>query len=202
MSIEATYQPSLVETAADRLIIISGCSGGGKSTLLTELARRGHATCEEAGRQIIKEQLYIGGDALPWADAGRFIELTISRTMHNMILAARTGRLTFFDRGIVDQIAGGEQIGLPVPEQLREASRRFRCHRSVFMAPAWPEIFRTDSERRHDFEQAAASYVPLRAAYEGLGYEIVDLPKAGVGSRADFVEAWIENATQNRYIKK
>ena len=134
MPIEDTYQPSLVETAADHLVIISGCSGGGKSTLLAELARRGHPVYEESGRQVVKEQLYIGGDALPWADAGRFIELTISRTMHNMILAARTGRLTFFDRGIFDQIAGGEQTGLPVPEQLREASRRFRCHRSVYGA--------------------------------------------------------------------
>jgi len=167
MPIEDTYQPSLVETAADHLVIISGCSGGGKSTLLAELARRGHPAYEEPGRQVVKEQLYIGGDALSWADAGRFIELTISRTMHNMILAARTGRLTFFDRGIVDQIAGGEQTGLPVPEPLREASRRFRCHRSVFMAPPWPEIFRNDAERRHDFEQAAASYIPLRMAYEG-----------------------------------
>src|SRR5690349_20035932 len=59
MSIEETYQPSLVEGAADRLVIISGCSGGGKSTLLADLARRGHAVREEAGRQVVKEQLYI-----------------------------------------------------------------------------------------------------------------------------------------------
>jgi predicted ATPase len=101
MSMEDTYQPSLVEGASRRLVIISGCSGGGKSTLLAELARRGHAVCEEAGRQVVKEQLHIGGDGLPWADAAKFIELTVSRSMHNMISAARTGRTTFFDRASI-----------------------------------------------------------------------------------------------------
>ncbi len=105
---EDSYDPSLVVPAADQLVIISGCSGGGKSTLLAELACQGHAVREEAGRQVVKEQIFIGGNALPWADAGKFVELTISRTMHNMISAARTGRLTFFDRGIIDQVVGSD----------------------------------------------------------------------------------------------
>jgi predicted ATPase len=38
----------------DRFVVISGCSGGGKSTLLAELARRGHAVVEEPGRRIVQ----------------------------------------------------------------------------------------------------------------------------------------------------
>jgi predicted ATPase len=37
----------------DRFVVISGCSGGGKSTLLAELARRGYRTVEEPGRRIV-----------------------------------------------------------------------------------------------------------------------------------------------------
>lgn len=187
MSLEDTYDPAFVEAAASRLVIISGCSGGGKSTVLAELARRGHAVREEAGRQVVKEQLFIGGDALPWADAARFVELTISRSMHNMIAAARSGHLTFFDRGIVDQLAGAERAGLAVPEAFRTAARRFRCSRRVFLAPPWPDIFRNDAERRHSFEEAAASYVPLRAAYEALGYDTIELPQADPAARAAFI---------------
>ena len=40
----------------NRFIILSGCSGGGKSTLLAELARRGFATVEEPGRRIVIEE--------------------------------------------------------------------------------------------------------------------------------------------------
>ncbi len=187
MSLEDRYDPALVDSASERLVVISGCSGGGKSTLLAELAARGHAVCEEAGRQVVKEQLHVGGDALPWADAAQFIELTVSRSMHNMIVAARSGRLTFFDRGIVDQVAGAAQAGLAVPAHLWTAARRFPCNRLVFLTPPWPEIFRTDAERRHGFEDASASYEPPRAAYQALGYETVELPRIGVAPRADFI---------------
>lgn len=49
-------------------VIISGCSGGGKSTLLSELANRGYSVVLEPGRQIVKEQTAINGDALPWTN--------------------------------------------------------------------------------------------------------------------------------------
>lgn len=43
-------------------IVLSGCSGGGKSSLLTELGRRGHTVVPEAGRQVVREQMLIGVD--------------------------------------------------------------------------------------------------------------------------------------------
>jgi predicted ATPase len=36
--------------AVNCFVVISGCSGGDKSTLLIELGRRGYATVEEPGR--------------------------------------------------------------------------------------------------------------------------------------------------------
>ena len=51
----------------DRFVVISGCSGGGKSTLLIELGQRGYATVEEPGRRIVKEEMLGAGLALPWA---------------------------------------------------------------------------------------------------------------------------------------
>lgn len=40
----------------------------GKTSLITELARRGFHTIPEAGRAIILEEMQSRGDALPWAD--------------------------------------------------------------------------------------------------------------------------------------
>ena len=40
----------------DNFFVLSGCSGGGKSTLLAALARRGFATVEEPGRRIVAEE--------------------------------------------------------------------------------------------------------------------------------------------------
>ena len=186
---ENTYNTSLVESRADLFVVLTGCSGGGKSSLLAELGRRGHPVFEEPGRQIVKEQLHIGGDALPWSDIGKFVALAVSRSMHNMILAARAGCLAFFDRGIVDQLGGLEHANLPVPDYLAEAARRFRYNNTVFAAPPWPEIFRNDEERRHGFEDAAASYAPLLATYRRLGHEVVEVPRLAVEARADFILA-------------
>jgi len=184
---EETYRPEQVAAAADRLVILSGCSGGGKSTLLAELGRRGISTYEEPGRQIVKEQLLIGGDALPWMDIDAFAALTVSREIYNLASAERLGRPAIFDRGIIDQIAGLEALGRPVPPAMAAAAERFPCHRRVFLVPPWPQIFVRDHERRHSFAAAKKAYEELLQAYLRHGYEAVVLPKTSVGARADLM---------------
>lgn len=49
-----------------RHAILSGCSGGGKSTLLAELGRQGVVTVDEPGRLIVAEEMRGDGNALPW----------------------------------------------------------------------------------------------------------------------------------------
>ena len=43
-----------------RFVILSGCSGGGKSTLLDALAERGFAVVPEPGRRIVAKELALG----------------------------------------------------------------------------------------------------------------------------------------------
>ena len=104
-----------------------------------------------------------------------------------MVTAARRNRLSFFDRGIVDQVSGVAQLGLPIPEHLATAVRRFRYYEKVFMMPPWPEIFSNDDERKHSFEDALASYEAQLRTYERFGYQIIFVPKLDVSARADFV---------------
>lgn len=96
-------------------------------------------------------------------------------------------QLSFFDRGIIDQVSGLAHPGLPIPEHLAAAVRRFRYHEKVFMMPPWPEIFSNDDERKHSFEDALASYEAQLRTYERFGYQIIFVPKLDVSARADFV---------------
>ena len=177
MALEDPHDPTPAESDTDRFVVITGCSGGGKSTLLAELARLGFTVVPEAGRRIVREQDWTGGDALPWTAPVRFAELAVSRCVESLIRVGGEPGPVFFDRSPVDQLAGLERLGLPVPATVAGA------------APPWPEIFTTDPERRHGLEAALAEYGPLRAVYERLGYRLVDLPKVGVEARADFVMA-------------
>lgn len=78
-------------------VVISGCSGGGKSTLLSELASRGYPIVLEPGRQIVKEQLAIEGDALPWVNLDKFLELVLSRYLY-AFNSQKGDQTIFFDR--------------------------------------------------------------------------------------------------------
>jgi predicted ATPase len=184
---ESTYQLASLREQSDRFVVLSGCSGGGKSTLLTALERRGFIVFEEPGRQIVKEQQFLTGNALPWTDPLQFVELSVSRSIHQMALAARGDQRSFLDRGIVDAISFLEHLFLPVPLHLENAVKQLRYHRRVFIAPPWPEIFAADAERRHSFDEAKAQYSSLLRTYERLGYSLVELPKIDVESRVEFV---------------
>lgn len=171
------------------LIVISGCSGAGKSTLLAELGARGHAVFEEPGRQVVKEQLALGGDGLPWADAGKFTELCIERGLAQVGAGQSGGGLAFFDRSIVDALNALEVLGLPVPARFADAVARVRYHDRVFMTPPWPEIYRTDAERRHSYTEAVQEFERLRKFYSRYGYEVAMLPQVAPAARAEFILA-------------
>jgi predicted ATPase len=186
---ESDYDPELIRQCADRFFVLTGCSGGGKSTLLSALAARGFATYPEPGRQIVREQQAIGGDALPGENPLRFVELVLSRAIAQRVTAAREGHIAFFDRGPVDALAYLEMQALAVPAWLENAVRLLKHNALVFVVPPWPEIFRQDTERRHDFSAAMAEYEALLPAYRRFGYRLEVLERTSVESRAERVAA-------------
>jgi predicted ATPase len=159
---------------SDRYVVISGCSGGGKSTLLAELGRLGHSVVDEPGRRIVQEELQAGGSALPWADATAFLRRVIDMAIADLESAKLESGWVFFDRGVVDAASALEQVtGKPALEPL---GRTYRYHHTVFLAPPWPEIYVNDPERQHGFDAAAAEFERLERAYPMLGYRVILLP--------------------------
>lgn len=175
----------------NQFVVISGCSGGGKSTLLAELQRRGYRTFEEPGRNVIKAEQARGGDGLPWMNTARFIDLVIAHATRQLAQAREGGDLAFFDRSLIDAANSFPQRGLPIPPSLMQTLSDHPYHRQVFMAPPWPEIFTQDAERKHDLASATREYESLLVTYPRLGYEVMLLPKQSVEARADFVLARI-----------
>jgi predicted ATPase len=164
--------------------VISGCSGGGKSTLLGELKRRGFATVEEPGRRVVRQEMLGDGAALPWVNAAAFARRAIAMSEADIAAAAVHRGWVFFDRGLIDAAValahlGGEHASITI------GAHRF--HSGVFLAPPWRDIYVSDDERPHGFAAATEEYERLRDAYPALGYEVIVLPKISVEARADFV---------------
>ncbi|MEM9441857.1 MAG: AAA family ATPase [Pseudomonadota bacterium] len=169
----------------ENFVVISGCSGGGKSTLLKALKRLGHGVVEEPGRRIVKSETENGGSALPWVDPVAFSRRAVRVALQDRAAARHESGWIFFDRSLIDA-ASALQTMTEKP-YLTRLGERHRYHKTVFLAPPWPEIYRKDLERRHGFEEAHAEYERLCRAFPDLGYEVYVLPKVNPLDRAHFI---------------
>ncbi|NML13066.1 AAA family ATPase [Sphingobium sp. AR-3-1] len=169
--------------------IITGGPGSGKTSLIDALAAQGVHHMPEAGRAIIRDQVAIGGTALPWADRAAYAELMLGWELRSWNEAHDRAGPVIFDRGVPDVIGYLRLCGLPVPAHVSQAADLFRYQRRVFIAPPWREIFGQDAERKQDFAEAQATYEAMVTVYAGLGYELVTLPLAPIAERVRFVHA-------------
>lgn len=169
----------------NRFIVISGCSGGGKSTLLAELSRRGFSVIEEPGRRIVVEEQATGGTALPWLDLEAFLQKAVEMSQDDLRHASRNDGYVFFDRGLFDALSALAEITGERSLLAEAAYPRFG--KTVFLTPPWPEIYRNDAERHHGFDAALAEYERLMQDYPAMGYNVVELPRITVQDRADFM---------------
>lgn len=169
--------------------VITGGPGAGKSTLVAALAARSVPTFAEAGRAVLRLHGAIDGPAHAARSPRDYSEAMLLWDMRSWAEAERIDGPAFFDRGVPDTIGYLDLIGRTVPDHMWRAALAFRYAGPVFVAPPWKDIYGTDSERRQDWQTAVATHAAVRAVYERLGYEIVEVPPAPVAERADFVLA-------------
>lgn len=180
-----------METIRKPLIILSGCSGGGKSTLLAELARRGYTTFEEPGREIVREQMQTGGTVLPNTDPVGFAELYISKAIAHFNTAP-SDQISFCDRSIIDAVSFLDHHKA-ASQRAIAAINAYRYADNVFLTPPWQEIFESDAERTHSFEDAVAEYERLNTSFPAYGYRVHTVPRAPIAERADYVLQVLNN---------
>lgn len=171
----------------NRLLVLTGGPGSGKSTLIEALAGAGYASMDEAGRGVIQDQTAIGGRGLPWEDPLFFAELMLRWDMRSHRLARRHAGPVFLDRGVPDVVGYLRLSGLPVPPHIERAAAEFRYERRVFILPPWPGIYTNDGERRQSLGEAERTYEAMVATYTGQGYELVTVPRLSVEERLRFV---------------
>ena len=175
----------MAASRTSRLVVISGCSGGGKSSLLAELRARGFATVEEPGRRIVIEVQARGGAALPWVDMEAFCRRALELAIQDYDAAETQGGWVFLDRSVIDAASALQHL----TGATLDRAAMYHYHERVFFTPPWPAIYVQDTARRHDLSAAVEEYDRLVRDYRALGYEVARLPLIDVASRADFVLA-------------
>lgn len=165
--------------------IITGGPCSGKSTVIKELGIE-HVTFREVARKIIREQLELKTDYVPWLNNYEFSKLVVIQQIKDY--NSKSKDLIFFDRGIPDVIAYLNYYDQKkhVPEFLNHAEN---CpyEKKVFLMPPWEDIFENDSERRESFQEAQNVNLQLIKSYQTLNYEIIEVPRVNPEDRAKFI---------------
>jgi predicted ATPase len=169
------------------LFVITGGPGSGKTTVLMELEKHGFKYAPEVARQIIQEQMRDGGKALPWEDRELYTHLMLSRSIESYRQHTPISAPTFSDRGIPDTLGYARLIDVANDISIKSACDQYRYAFRVFFAPAWKEIYETDSERQQDFDEAERTCEQIVNVYTECGYELRELPRLGPDARAKFI---------------
>jgi len=184
----------------NRLIVISGCSGGGKSTLLAELEANGYSIIPEVGRMLVKEQLELKSDVTPWQNPILFCEKLIERSVLAFHQAKKMTtvkeQVIFFDRCFLEGVSYYQTLKVDDANKYDHFIYELIYYPIILMTPPWKEIHHQDDERKHSFEEAVIEYERLLKAYPQYGYQVLEIPKANVKERFQFVISVINEETK------
>ena len=176
----------------NRRVVISGCSGGGKSTLVTAFGEREFDVVTEPGRRIVVEETASGGTALPWVDGEAFARRAIEVSRQDIAAHALCENWVFFDRGLVDASSALASMTGTAISNLLCGELDYFC--KVFLVPPWEALFQADEQRRHSFTAAVDEYQRLLRDYSALGYEVSVIPQCSVAERLAFVLEQLDQA--------
>ena len=173
-------------------IVITGGPGTGKSTVITELAKRNFTCMPEISREVTLNARQNGTEQLFLTKPLLFSELLLEGRVNQYLEAeTKNSSLVFFDRGIPDVHAYMNYISIDYPKTYVNTSNFYRYNYIFLMAP-WEEIYITDNERYENFEQALAIHNHLERTYLSLDYVIIEVPTGTIEERTDFILASIK----------
>ena len=167
-------------------IVITGAPSTGKTTIINALKKEGYSCAEEISRELIAEQIDIGGNILPWKDQIAF-ENQIANRRYKQYLTSPENCICFFDRSSIDCIAYLKANNLETSAEILEIIKNCEFNSNIFYTPIWKEIYTNDSERKESIESAITIEKSLLETYNFFGYTLIEIPKLTTGERVDFI---------------
>ncbi len=169
--------------------VITGGPGVGKTSLINELSKRNFQVVDEDAREIIRNQMHQNGDALPWKNKELYAKFILDASIksYENFISLKTSKPIFFDRGILDTICYMKMESLAITDEILQKLKRYKYNQKVFILPPWEEIYSTDEELKQDWKEAEKTFQFMFKTYKEFGYEVIEVPKISIESRADFV---------------
>ncbi len=173
----------------ENFYVITGGPGVGKTSILEELLKSGYEVVPEIAREIIRDQMKVNGEGLPWKNKELYTDLMLKASVDSYVEAFNNSStsILFFDRGILDTLCYAQMVGIRISDEMNEMVNSYLYNKRVFILPPWLEIYQTDDERKQTWEEAVFTYEKMKETYTKYGYEIIEVPKGSVENRRDFI---------------
>ena len=167
--------------------IFTGGPGSGKTTIL-EVLKKKYTISSESGREIIREQQVLKGNATPWNDKKLFRDLMIERDIEKYLDAKNHNQIVLFDRGILDSIGYSVLENIPISKEILKKIEGYPYQKQIFLFPPWEQIYLNDKERKQSFEEAMSTYNAIKKVYISRQYSIFEVPKTTIKQRCLLIE--------------
>ena len=177
--------------------IFTGGPGAGKTTVLSELEKKGHLIVPEAARNIIKAQRLTRGDAHHTGDKEAYCELMLKQSLLDYQSMSSIEKPVFFDRGIPDLYSYAKRFHLSLLTQITVEIHNYRYNPNVFLFPYWPEIYTQDNERKQTPQEALETYEAVKVAYTECGYRLIEIPKISIKDRVNYILQTVHGLLSN-----
>jgi len=173
--------------------VLTGAPGSGKTSLLWELRRRGHAVVEEAATDVIARQ-QARGIAEPWL-RDDFVDLIVALQRERVSAPlADLRQVQFHERSALCTLALARYLRRPVtPLLAAEVARvlRERVYEPSVLLVRPLGFIEPTAARRISYAGSLTFEQVHEAVYREHGFELLDIPPGQVTDRADAAEALV-----------
>ncbi|MHC4990531.1 MAG: AAA family ATPase [Planctomycetota bacterium] len=174
------------------LIVITGGSHAGKTSLVAELASRGYDVLPEAAIEVIEELTSVHGVEAQarWRQSNQLeFQRRITTRQHAREHAAResSAPVIFCDRGLLDGEAYCRLAGVDWPDELRTLAEDARYAHVFLLATLESFDPRLETGRVHSHEDSLRIEAILETIYLPRAVELTRVPRVPVTDRADLV---------------
>ncbi|MBN2202944.1 MAG: ATP-binding protein [Candidatus Aenigmarchaeota archaeon] len=166
-----------------RKYVICGAPSSGKSTVISELEKRGFMVIKDGARIIIDRGLSEGktleeirGNSLEYQRSVTKLKLELEKKIPE-------GSTVFIDGGMPDAIAYYRFLNLDI-EELLDICRNAKYDKIFFFERL---DFKKDYARLENDEIAEKLSILIKQAYEEMGKKIIIVPKMSVEDRVKFI---------------
>ncbi|GGE09791.1 AAA family ATPase [Psychroflexus salis] len=167
--------------------LLIGGPGTGKSSTLDYIEKLGFKCFPEIAREITLAAQQKGIDQLFLTDPLAFSNALLDGRIEQFNQAGLLqNKVVFIDRGIPDISAYLDFAKQNYPNNYKIANQKY-IYDKVFHFPIWKEIFMNDNERYEGFKELNQIDLCLKSTYKNLGYNLIEVPKASIKERADFI---------------